>query len=490
MNAKLSLLALAALATAAQAQKSPEVGYVFPPGGKAGTTVEVRLGGYDWTPDMEYFFLDQRVTLTPAGPPGPILIPGPPYWFGAKGRLGVPAPAARGVGQTRHPGRRAGPVYWQAANANGCTAAGVFIVGTGTEVVEEEDRKTPQRLPALPVTVSGRIRKIEEVDRYRFVAPKDGPITCELMARRLGAKFLGVIEVRDANGPRVADVAGTNGADPSLTFVAKAKAEYVVSVHDIDFGGDRSYVYRLSPHRRPARRRRTARGRQARRDARGRIRRLRRGDRLREARIRQAPGHVPGHRRRRSTIAWRRPGAPRRAFPLLLSDLPEGVAAPRTGESRSRCALPGGVSGVLDQADAKDHFACTWKKGEVWSLSLEARRIGSPLDVALAVLGPDGKEVARNDDLPGTTDAGLDFTVPADGTYQIVVSDMAGKSGSRGRPLSPGRAAAASRLRPATCRPARQRAPRRQVRPRRQGDPPRRLQGANRPDACAACPPA
>src|SRR5260370_1188149 len=32
---------------------------------------------------------------------------------------------------------------------------------------------------------------------------------------------------------------------------------------------------------------------------------------------------------------------------------------------------------------------------------------------------------------PATTDAGLDFTVPADGIYQLVVSDMAGKSGSR-----------------------------------------------------------
>ena len=51
--------------------------------------------------------------------------------------------------------------------------------------------------------------------------------------------------------------------------------------------------------------------------------------------------------------------------------------------------------------------------------------------MSLAVLGPDGKEIVRNDDLPETTDAGLDFTVPADGTYQIVVSDTSGKSGSR-----------------------------------------------------------
>src|SRR5438552_16430873 len=74
-------------APVAQAQKSPEAGYIFPAGGKAGTTVEVHLGGYEWTPDMEYLVHDQRVRLIPAGPPGPILIPGPPYWFGAKGRI-------------------------------------------------------------------------------------------------------------------------------------------------------------------------------------------------------------------------------------------------------------------------------------------------------------------------------------------------------------------------------------------------------------------
>src|SRR5947199_5445775 len=82
-----SLAVLLTLVLPAPAQKAPEAGYVFPPGGKAGTTVEVRLGGYDWTPDMGLFVHDRRVQLTPAGPPGPILIPPPPYWFGAKGRI-------------------------------------------------------------------------------------------------------------------------------------------------------------------------------------------------------------------------------------------------------------------------------------------------------------------------------------------------------------------------------------------------------------------
>src|SRR5450631_1536187 len=82
-----ALTLLMGVAPSAHAQKAPEAGYIFPAGGKAGTTVDVQLGGYDWTPDVQVFMHDKRVQLVPGGLPGPILIPPPPYWFGAKGRL-------------------------------------------------------------------------------------------------------------------------------------------------------------------------------------------------------------------------------------------------------------------------------------------------------------------------------------------------------------------------------------------------------------------
>jgi hypothetical protein len=423
----LGLASIAIGAHPAHAQKAPEAGYVFPPGGKAGTTASVVLGGYDWTPDMELFVHDKRVQLTATGPPGPILIPPPPYWFGAKGRItGPPLPRevpAKFVIPADVP---PGPIRWQAANANGGTSVGVFVVGTGTEVVEDERRKGPQSLPGLPVTVSGRVSKIEEVDRYRFVAAKDGPVTCELMARRLGAKFLGVIEVRDGEGRLVADVAGTDGIDPALTFAAKAGAEYVLSVHDVDFGGDRSYVYRLTltPGPRVV----------------GAIPAAGRRGETREVEfvgVGIASGGTKLESVKRSVTfpatgsafdyRLETPFGTAPPFPLLLSDLPEIVGGP----GPARQAGPMGITGVLDRPDAEDRHPFNWKKSEVWSLAVAARRIGSPLDVALVVLGPDGKELARNDDLPGTTDAGLEFAVPADGAYHVVVSDTAGKSGTR-----------------------------------------------------------
>src|SRR5437870_801190 len=88
--------AISACAPSSYAQKAPEAGYVFPAGGKAGTSIDVRLGGYDWTPDMEFVVHDKRVQFLPGGPPGPILVAPPPYWFGAKGRI-VALPMPREV---------------------------------------------------------------------------------------------------------------------------------------------------------------------------------------------------------------------------------------------------------------------------------------------------------------------------------------------------------------------------------------------------------
>src|SRR5262245_47863651 len=109
--------AILVLAPYLHAQKAPEAGYIFPPGGRAGTTVTVHLGGYDWTPDMDFVVHDKRVQLTSTGPPGPILIPPPPYWFGAKGRLtSLPLPREVPAKIVIPADMAAGPVYWQAAN--------------------------------------------------------------------------------------------------------------------------------------------------------------------------------------------------------------------------------------------------------------------------------------------------------------------------------------------------------------------------------------
>jgi len=306
--------------------------------------------------------------------------------------------------------------------ARGNRSDDVMATSEASDPLVEDDKHTaPQPLTALPVTVSGRLWKNEEVDRYKFTVAKAGPVTCELTARRLGSNFNGVLEVYDAKGKLVAEVVDTEGHDPVLTFPALV-GDYTIAIRDIDHAGDRSYTYRLeiTPGTR----------------ATATIPAVGKRGETREVEF-IGVGLVTGGTALESLkkpVAFPAGAAETFAFKLetawgvvshtfLLSDLPEAVGTALT--------IPGALTGVLDKPNAEAKFPLNGKKGDHWSIAADARRFGSPLDVTIRLLGPDGKQVATNDDLPSTTDAGLEYTVPADGAYQLVVADTAGAAGTK-----------------------------------------------------------
>ncbi len=403
------------------AQKAPELGYVFPAGGRAGTTVEVRLGGYDWTPDLQLFVHDRRVRLESTGPISPIHVPPPPYWFGVKSyRPALPLPRelpARFVLPAEVP---PGPIRWQVANASGASASGVFMVGGGAEVVEDERRSGPQELTALPVTVSGRLFKLTEVDRYRWRSNRSGPVSCALSARRLGTEMNGILEVRDSRGQLVADAADTEGRDAALTFTAKNGEAYVLSVHDLEFRGDRAMTYRLEvaagPRLLAAVPASGKRGESCEVEFTG-IGLATGAPTLESVRRTVAFPTLPG-----GTFAYRleTPHGVSLPFELGLSDRPD--VAPGSPE----LPLPGSATGVLARDD-RCEYRFSARKGQVVAVAMQARSIGSPVDAGLTLLDADGKELARSDDLAGTTDAGLTWTAPADGVYVLRAADLSGR---------------------------------------------------------------
>lgn len=418
------------LATTAMAQLVPEIGYVYPAGGRAGTTIDVTLGGYDWTPDMQLFVHDPRIKLEISGPPSQVLISEPPYWFGYKAR-GFAWPLAREFHAklTIPADVPPGLVKWQVANANGASPVGTFHVSNVPEIVEDAKRKTAQPLPALPVTVSGQIRRIEEIDRYQFSVPKAGPVTIELLARPFGSMLHGMLQVRDASGKLLLDVADSEGRDIVTTFIAQADAKYELSLHDLDFAGDRSYAYRLTltagPHVVAAYPAAGKRGETRKVEFLG-IGVATGGPQLESVTRDIAFPATAGV----ASFAYslETPFGNAKPHTLLISDVAEqvevaGAATPLTA--------PVAITGFLETRFGSDPFTLELKKGDKWELNAVARAIGSPLDLELQVLGPDGKQVATNDDEKGTTDASLSLAVPVDGAYRVIVSDRSGKSGSR-----------------------------------------------------------
>ena len=403
---------------------TPRLGYVYPPGAAGGRAVDVFLGGYDWTPDMQIFADDPRVRVEVLGPPGKIIEPSPPYWFGPKSFLpALPMPREMPVRLHIPTDIQESEFRLQAANANGATGALRFRIGRNEEVVEEDASVAPQHVSALPVTVSGRLAKIAEVDRYRFVAQQTGPVTCEVLDR-LGQPFNAVLLVSDIHGHRLCDCVDSAGRGASICFAATMGQAYDISVHDLDFRGDRGFVYRLSIMQGPQLL--AAPPPAGQRGKTSRVEFFGRGIATGRAELESLTNDVvfPDAT---SSFAHSIDTAFGRStsLPLLGSDLAESITCQLALESGgSRIApSPCGVSGLL-QNGRPDRFQCTWTKGASWHVSVECQAIGSLVDPYIRLIDENDTEVVRSDVVSSPGDAGLTFDVPADGVYCIEVGDI------------------------------------------------------------------
>ena len=417
------------------AQLAPEIGYVHPAGIQSGTSTEVTLGGYDWTPDMQIFSYDPRVTIELLGPPTPVLISEPPYWFGAKARgYAWPLPREFRARITVPSDVPDGFVRWQVANANGVSPTGVIHIGKIPEVIEHEksDRTGPLQLPRIPVAVSGQIRRIEEIDRYRIHAEQTGPITIELIARQLTSPtnpmaLHGVLKVQDESGRVCVDVTESEGHDLTVTFAAEANRDYVISLHDLDFAGDRSYVYRLLVTNGPGLL--AAYPSAGKRGETQAVEFVGWGIATGSAKIESVTREVtfPGDQNIDSfAYTLETPFGKTTPFSFVLSNFTELV------ERNEVMELPAAVTSAMDVRFGSKTHSVSMKKGDIWQISAKSRTTSLPLDLDLSLLAPDGKELATIDDVPGSTDPELTFTVPEDGIYRIVLTERSGHSGNRG----------------------------------------------------------
>ncbi len=423
------LLLLVAVGQVAAANIRPQIGYVYPPAGKPGTTVEVQLGTYDWTPDMQIFAHDPRVKIEITGPAGePILTP-PPYWFGNKaGQAQPPLPREVPAKITIPADMPPGEIRWQVANANGGSNIGKFVISDLNEIVEPEQRPAIIELPSIPAAASGRVSRITEIDEYRFTTPAAAQITCRL-EDRLGQAFSGSLTIKDSSGKVVADGADTAGTGVTLRFASQAGMTYTAAIRDIEFAGDRGYVYRLT--------------------------------------IRNTPEVIAtlplvvkrGERHSLKLIGWglTKPSllelvpqdvtlAANSAVEQIVSiDAPLGKVSAKIfvgdvtdtlepagiNPAQRQLVIPAAVSATFDKVDAisglpVDRYRFSAKKGQTLRIMAEVDRFQSAVDPTLIITNIAGKELLRIDDAPGANDAAVEFKVPDDGEYELSVGDVSG----------------------------------------------------------------
>lgn len=432
MTRTFSWIVVLVCAHPAFAQQAPSIGYLFPPGGHAGSTTEVMLGGYDWTPDMQLFTHADGVSLEIIGAPGPVLVPDPPYWFGKKARR-TPFPLPREFRAILRIADHVPPgiVTWQVANANGASATGKLLI-CDLPLTAEAQSSRPQTLSQLPVAVCGQIKRIEEVDQYRFTAPHTGLVTCEVISRVLGSTFHAVVQVRDEANQLLAEYADTAGDDVVVTFPVEANQQYSVSLYDLDFSGDRSFVYTLvlTPGPRVV----------------AAIPSMGQPGETREVEF-VGYGIATGNPQIESVyrevtfpdddlvadIAYRleTPYGTAKPFSLGVSTLPQQTQSETHSDIGSMIQSPVAITGVIDQRYAEHQYRVLGVKNEVWFIQGMAHRIQSPVDIDISITNASGTELARVDDSPSTTDPEFYFTVPEDGEYFITVADTSSSGGSR-----------------------------------------------------------
>ena len=399
------VLAVCLACCRAQAQQPPSLGYAYPPVVKAGTSNELVFGGYDFTTDLQFFVHDDRVRLIEHEPPGEFLVQEPPYWYGQRASsTALPIPREVSVALDVAADCSEGLVAWQVANANGGSSTAMLFVSHGAETIEQRSRDFPQHL-TLPVGVSGRLENISEVDRYTIRADRDGLVTLDLMARRLGSAFHGAVEVYDDADTLVADHVDTQGVDLQLTFPVQSGREYSIHLHDVEYRGHRGYVYRLGVRfgprvvttlpgsvqiGQPTSVRFVGYG-------------LAGGQSLLEtvtSEVHATPEAGPFLEHALETLAGET------VYRVPISTIPDDV---RGNTETMPLTAPQAVTAMFGDADAEHRYTWDAVQGTHFALTAQSRAIGGTLDVAVRVLGPDGTLLIENDDLPGTPDAESTF---------------------------------------------------------------------------------
>lgn len=354
------------------------------------------------------------------------------------------------------PGRRELRIGTQAALSNPL----VFYVGDLPEFSEEASKDISEQKSSIartsygpkntkakddlrvsiPAIVNGQILP-GEMDRIRFAAKRGQKLVVSVRARDLipyisdavPGWFQATLSLHDATGKELAYRDDFRfDPDPVVYYEIPADGEYHIEIKDAIYRGREDFVYRITigetpfitsifPLGGPANAPTTV-------DLYGwnlPNRRLTLDGKDRE----------PGVR----LIRVRKDNHVSNQVPFAIDSLPESLdqeaGQPKSGPMR--VAPPLIVNGRIERQDDIDVFSFDGKAGQQIVAEVMARRLNSPLDSTLQLVGPDGKEVAFNDD---NTDRGagltthhadsyLAATLPADGAYMLNLRDTQHRGG-------------------------------------------------------------
>ncbi len=492
-HAILALVCLLATAPAAWPQQNqPRIGYVFPAGGRQGTTFRLTVGGQylngvsaahlsgkgvqariiehikPLTP-KEFNLLRDRLKelqdrklaanrpLRPA--PGEVRPDTRPTWTAehekelaeirVKLARYIRKPSSPAIAETvtvevtiaanAEPGQRDMRLEASSRLTNPLT----FCVGQLAEFVEKEPRASaaPAEMPiTLPAVANGQIMP-GDVDRFRFKARKGQRIVAATGARSLipyladavPGWFQATLALYDAQGREVAFADDYRfNPDPVLCCLIPADGEYILEITDAIYRGREDFVYRAVVGELPFITSIFPLG----------------GTAGATATVQLKGWNLPT-----ASILWDRREVPpgldtlfarsgrllSNSVPFALDNLPESLEKEPNQQINDAhsVTLPLILNGRINPPGDVDVFCFEGRAGQEIVAEVNARRLGSPLDSLLRLTDASGRQLAINDDhedkgaalLTHHADSLLRFKLPGDGAYCIALTDAQGQGG-------------------------------------------------------------
>lgn len=328
---------------------------------------------------------------------------------------------------------------------NGISNPQIFHVGGElSEMLETEPNSTlDEALPLgdFPLVLNGQMMP-GDVDCFRFHATEGQTLVFRVHARSLvpyladavPGWFQAVLSLYDEQGREIAcrdDY--LFDPDPIFIFEVPQPGTYLLKLHDSIYRGRRDFVYRIEmgelpfiqsifPLGGPVDQETTV---------------VIDGVNLpRTRKVMKSSGREP----ETVQICLESGGLLSNTRLFTFDELPEQMETePNASPERAQpVTAPVIINGRVEPSGDADCFSFEGREGDELSLEIMARRLGSPLDARLILLGPDGKIVGSNDDVPDRSyglithhaDASMVSELPASGRYTVRVDDLQGKGGA------------------------------------------------------------
>ena len=225
----------ASMALPARAQLPyPKLDSIFPPGGQAGTVVNVTVAGTDLDFSHHMVFSHPGLKSSPrhtaTGAWHDLQTPIPNQF-----QVTIGASVPEGI----YEARLLGP--W------GLSTSRAFVVDHLDEVRENNTNHEPARAMAVrPALVVNGHAGAATLDYFRLPLNAGDEVLVEMWAERIDSRLDGTLELFDPRGHRLRTSRDYQGRDPQIVLKAPVAGAYLIKAYDTTYRGGQDWFYRLA----------------------------------------------------------------------------------------------------------------------------------------------------------------------------------------------------------------------------------------------------